>query len=174
MNFADYAILFLYWILLLFLTWKYRKTSDESAHFFLAGRSLGALSVGLSIMVTSFSAVNYLALPGEVFVFGLYVSASLPAFFIAAIPITKYWIPFFHKIQAVSVYAFLENRYDLKVRILCSALFLLWRLFWMAAALYASCRIMSILTGMNFLLILLICGLGAAVYCTFGGMRAVI
>jgi len=171
---ADLAVLGAYLVLLCAITWHFRKQPEDHAGFFLAGRSVGAFPAGLSVMVTTFSAVNYLALPCEVASYGLYVLASLPAFFLAAWPITRYWMPFFQKIRAVSVYAFLEERFGLRVRILCSGLFLIWRLFWMAVTLYASCRIMSLLTGLDFLLLLLLSGIAAAIYSAVGGMRAVI
>ncbi len=170
----DFAILGAYLVLLGGMTWYLRRTGTGSADFFLAGRSMGALPIGISVMVTTFSAVNYLALPGEVSSHGLYVIASFPAFFLAAWPVAKYWIPLFHKLGVVSVYSFLEERFGLGVRLLCSGIFLAWRLFWMAVALYASCRIMSLITNIDFYMLLLVCGIGAAAYSAIGGMKAVI
>ena len=156
------------------MTWHFRRISTDNADYFLAGRNLGVIPVGLSVMVTTFSAVNYLAMPGEIATQGLYMLASLPAFFLAAWPVTKYWMPLLHRLRPVSIYAFLEQRFNLRVRLLCSCIFLFWRLFWMAVALYASCKIISLLTGANLTLLLIVCSAVATLYSSLGGMKAVV
>ena len=123
MQAIDYTVLALYIALLCIISYALRHVGKDSKDFFLAGRSLGFVPVGLSVMVTSFSAVNYLAMPGEIASHGLYMLASLPAFFLAALPVSMYWMPRFIEMRPVSVYAYLEERFDLRVRLLCAALF---------------------------------------------------
>ena len=173
MKLLDYAVVAIYLALLLLIGWKFRTRSENPAEYFLAGRRMGWFPIGLSVMVTTFSAINYLALPGEVFGFGLYVLASFPVFFLAAWIITKVWMPFFHGKKMVSLYEFLEERFDYRVRALASGLFLAWRFFWMATALYASAQIMSRLTGVSLPAVILAGGIVATIYTTVGGMRAV-
>lgn len=125
-------------------------------------------------MVTAFSAINYLAFPGEVFGYGLYVVASLPVFFLAAWPIAHFWMPFFHEMRLTSVYEYFERRYDVRVRLLASLLFLLWRLFWMATTLYATATMLAVMVGIPAYVVIL-CGGGlATLYTAVGGMRAVV
>ena len=174
MQINDYIILAIYIVLLCIISYIFRHVSKDSQDFFLAGRSLGFIPVGLSVMASTFSAVNYLAMPGEIAVHGLYMLASLPAFFLAALPVSLYWMPRFLKMRNVSVYAFLEERFDARTRSLCAAIFIIWRLFWMSVALYASCKIMHLLTGMDFLLLILLCSAVATAYSAIGGMKAVV
>ena len=82
-------------------------------------------------------------------------------------------MPFFHGKKLVSLYEFLEERFDYRVRALASGLFLAWRFFWMATALYASAQIMSRLTGVSLPAVILAGGVVATVYTAVGGMRAV-
>ena len=164
MNKLDYIVLLAYLVLVLIIGWQFRVKEKSHASFFLAGRVMGWFPIGLSVMVTTFSAINYLAFPNEVFGYGLYILAALPVFFLAAWPITKIWMPFFHDMQLTSVYEYLELRFDRKVRLLASSIFILWRLFWMATALYASGQIMSVLTGVKMEYIILLGGVTATVY----------
>ena len=161
MTWMDYGIPGIYLIALFVIAWHFRKTQSTPEDFFLGGRNFKAFPIGLSVMVTTFSAVNFLAFSGEVYGHGLYVLASLPVFFLAAIPITRCWIPYVLQKCPISIYALLEERFDYKVRALASALFLVWRLFWMAVALYASCKIMSALTGYPLMVLLILCGVAA-------------
>ncbi len=174
MTLLDAFVLLLYLLLILTIGWRAGRKTGEPDGFFLAGRHMGWLPIGLSIMVTTFSAINYVALPGEVFGHGLYVIVSLPVFFLAAWPITTVWMPFFHKMRLTSVYEFFERRYDLRVRLLASGAFIAWRLFWMATALYASGNILAALTGLPALPMILVGGVIATLYTVLGGMRAVI
>ncbi len=173
MSFPDYAVLAAYLCMVLGIGIYFRFTEGNHSDFFLAGRSMGWFPIGLSVMVTVFSAINYVALPNEVFGYGLYVVVALPVFFLAAWPITRIWMPFFHDMQLTSAYEYLERRFDGRVRCLGSGLFICWRLFWMATALYASGQILAVLTGLSTVSIILICGLAATFYTSVGGMRAV-
>ncbi len=169
----DYSILLIYLLVVLSIGWLAARRTGQDDEFFLAGRGMGWLPIGLSVMVTSFSAINYLAIPSEIFGYGLYVIISFPVFFLAAWPISKIWMPYFHNLHVTSVYEILERRFDVRVRCLASGLFILWRFFWMATALYASGKIMAVLTGWPQWSLILLCGLIATGYTFIGGMRAV-
>lgn len=171
--FLNLSIFSLYLVCVLATGWLCRRGQDGSENHFLAGRSMGMLSVGLSIMVTCFTAVNYVSIPGEVFGHGLYVVFSFPVFFISAFFVSRYWLPFFLEKKSITAYEFLEERYSRRVRVLTSAFFILWRSAWMALALYTSGKILSALTGYNAIFMVALCGIVATAYTCMGGMKAV-
>lgn len=140
---------------------------------FLAGRKMGWFPVGLSVMVSLFSAVNFVAFPTEVIDHGLYVLASLPVFILVAVPVTRVLIPFFHGMRLTSVYEYFERRFDRRVRLLASGLFILWRLFWMATALHATALVLHRITDLPHPLLILAAGGLAALYTALGGIRTV-
>lgn len=146
------------------------STSDE---FFLAGKSMHWIPVGLSIMVTAFSGINYTAFSGEVFANGLYVALSLPVFIFVAFPVIRIIMPLFHHMGISSAYEYLEKRFDRRVRLLASFLFMLWRTFWMATALYVPSKVLAVITGFDLYLLILITGVVVTFYSAGGGMRAV-
>jgi SSS family transporter len=150
-----------------------RKRGRTRGEFFLAGRSMPWFPLGVSVMVTAFSAINMVAFPGEVFGFGLYVTASLPVFVLVAIPVTRVVIPFFHGMQLTSAYEYLERRFDVRVRLLGSGFFVLWRLAWMATVLFATAKFLSAVGGIGITTAIVATGTVAAIYSAAGGMRAV-
>lgn len=154
-----------------FSVYLYRRR--PAADPFLANRAMSGFPIGLSVMITLFSAVNFVAFPTEVMGHGLYVLASLPVFVLVAVPVTRIFIPFFHRMQLTSLYAYLEQRFDRRTRLLAGGLFIVWRLFWMATALYASTRILSMVTGIS-PHVLMLAGAGVATFYTaLGGIRTV-
>ncbi|MFW5859974.1 MAG: sodium:solute symporter family transporter [Planctomycetota bacterium] len=173
MDLIDILLLLAYLLAVLGIGLFHARRRAAADDFFLAGRSMGMLPIGLSVMVTSFSAVNYISVPTEVAGNGLYIVAAFPVFALAAWPISRIWMPFFHAMRLTSVYAWLEERFDLRVRCLGSALFILWRVCWMATALYASGRILAGVADLPPVLVICGGGLLATVYTAIGGMRAV-
>ena len=151
-----------------------RRRTGAGDEFFLAGRSLSWFPVGLSVMVTLFSAINYAALPTEIMRHGLYVCIAFPVFLLVALPVTRVFMPFYHRLRPTSAYEWLERRFDARVRLLASGLFIVWRLFWMGVALFATARILAAVTGYPLRWLIPAAGLAAALYASFGGMRAVV
>ncbi len=151
-----------------------RSKSDGVEGHFTASRSMPWFPIGLSVMVTAFSSINFMAFPSEVFKNGLYVFIALPVFIIVAIPVTRWVIPFFYELKLVSVYQFLETKFDLRVRLLASGFFIIWRVVWMAVALYAAGRILKATLGIPLEYVIVFSGLIATVYTSLGGIRSVI
>ncbi len=174
MQFLDYFVIFLYLMVVLltgfFIT---RRQHQNVAEYFTTNRSMTWFTVGLSVMVTAFSAVNYTGFSGEVFSHGLYVLLCLPVFLLVAIPVTKRVIPFYYQRNYATAYEFLEEKFDKPVRILAACLFILWRTFWGATILYIPTKILGLITGWNTHLIILIVGISVLFYTTYGGIRAV-
>lgn len=141
--------------------------------FFLAGRSMHWFPIGLSITLTAFSGINYTAFSSEVFGNGLYVALSLPVFIFIAFPVIRIIMPFYNQLGVYSAYEYLERRFDHRVRTLASGLFILWRTFWMATALYVPSKVLALLTGMNIYGLILLLGVVVTAYTAAGGIRAV-
>lgn len=176
MHTADFTVFGLYLLIVLLIgvcAGAFRRTRRSDASYFLADRSMGWFPLGLSVMVTAFSAINFVAMPSEVFGHGLYVVASLPVFLLVAFPITRVLIPFFHDMRLTSAYEYLEHRFDDRARCLSSALFILWRVAWMSTALYASGTILAKVADIPPAAVIITAGIIAMLYTTLGGIRAV-
>ena len=175
MQAADYIVMAVYVVLVLGLGACFSRRQRSQGEFFLAGRSLSWLPLGLSVMASLFSAVNYTAFPTEIMGHGLYVILTLPMFVVVALPITRVAMPFLRGMQLCSAHEYLERRFDLRVRCVAGVLFVLWRLFWMATTLYAASVLMRRLVGASSMYpFLLVVGVTAVIYTTMGGMRAVV
>ena len=78
MKSVDLAVCTIYFILILGIGFAVKGRNRSTRDFYLAGRSMGWFPVGLSVMITVFSAVNFVAFPQEVATYGFYVVTSLP------------------------------------------------------------------------------------------------
>ncbi|MBW2592798.1 MAG: sodium/solute symporter [Deltaproteobacteria bacterium] len=173
MQTIDYIILLLYLCGILLIRVRLSGRTAAGEDFFLAGRSMHWFPVGLSVMTTAFNAINYTAFSGEVFGNGLYILLCLPVFVVVSLPVTRVIMPFYHRLGVCSVYEYLEKRFDARVRILAGGLFIVWRIFWMATALYIPAVVLAKITGLNPVFLTLISGAVVTAYTTGGGIRGV-
>ena len=52
-------------------------------------------------------------------------------------------LPFYRRLNYFTAYEYLEARFDVRVRSLAAGIFIVWRLGWMATAIYVPCLAIS-------------------------------
>jgi SSS family solute:Na+ symporter len=115
--------------------WSSRRQATTE-DFFLGGRRLPWMAVGLSILATLMSGISYMGLPGEMIAHGVTMFTQYLAVPFSMLVVLTVWIPFFMRLRMTSAYEYLERRFDYRVRIMGSVLFLLLRLGWMSMVMY--------------------------------------
>ena len=152
------------------------KGQKSTKDYFLAGRSMGWIPVGLSLMVTLTSAIGFIGSPAGAWKYGLIMLWGLSALPLSFPIVVWIFMPFYHRLEVYTAYEYLERRFDVRVRTLTSGIFILWRITWMAAAVYVPSFVLNVVTDDALPLIPSIIGLGilATAYTTMGGIKAVI
>src|SRR5271170_7310752 len=126
----------------------YRKKSTAS-DYFLGGRAMGYIPVAISLVAADMSAISYMGIPAWGFGHNLELFLQT-IIFLAAVPVVMYlFLPFYSRFQFYTGYEYLERRFDLKTRLLGSALFLLTRGGHVAIVIYAPSMVLSLLTGVS-------------------------
>ena len=144
--------------------------------FLVAGRRMPWLPVGLSLMAALNSGIDYLTQPSATIQYGLVLVVGVVSWLVLYPWIGIVVFPFYHRLSFYSVYEYLESRFDVRVRTLAAAIFVAWRLGWMATALYVPCLAVDAVSGGAINLTVMIVVLGALVtlYTMMGGIEAVI
>ncbi len=172
----DWVVLVAYLAGMVAIGASFYRGQKSTKDFFLAGRSMSWLPVGLSVVATLFSAISYMAIPSLVQRFGLvFTVGSIMVF--ACIPVVnRVFMPFYSRMKLYSAYEYLERRFDVRVRCLASGLFILWRVAWMSLAVYASSLALWAATQGRVPLVptIVVLGAFATLYTVLGGMKAVI
>src|SRR5207247_6288367 len=122
------------------------------------------------------SGIDYLMQPSSTIRYGLVLLAGSSSWLFLYPWVTRVVLPFYRRLNARTAYEFLEARFDVRVRILAAAIFVIWRLGWMATAIYVPCLAIAAVTGGAVSLPLMIVVLGILVtgYTMLGGIQAVI
>lgn len=173
----DWAIIFVYLIgLIAFSAWLSRKQHSR-ADYYVAGRGTGAVPIAVSVMATQCSSNSILGAPAFVaFAAGggliwLQYELAVP---LAMLVIMVFMLPMFYRLKLISVYDYLERRFDLKTRLLLSGLFQFVRAFATAVTVYSIAIVVELITGLSFFWSVVLLGVVTVIYDVLGGIRAVI
>ena len=153
-------------------TWKSRNTKDVDGYI-RAGRTSKWWIVALSIMATQASAITFLSTPGQAYVDGMRFVQFYLGLPIAMIILSITAVPIYNKMNVYTAYEYLEKRFDLKNRMLGSALFLTQRGLAAGFTIYAPSLILSVILGWELNITIIITGAMVILYTTVGGSVAV-
>jgi len=152
--------------------WKTRGKKNIQ-DFLLANKTTPWYTVTLSIMATQASAITFLSTPGQAYVDGMRFVQFYLGLPLAMIILSVTAVPLFHNLKVYTAYEYLEQRFDLKNRLLGSVLFLIQRGLAAGFTILAPSLIVSILLGWDVQLTVLITGILVVLYTASGGTDAV-
>jgi SSS family solute:Na+ symporter len=153
--------------------WFVRKvrTADD---FMVAGRSMPAWALGLSILGTYVSSISFLAYPGKAY------AGDWNAFvFTLSLPLTvwvaaRWFVPFYRHSGEVSAYEHLEKRFGAWARTYAVVCYLLTQMARMGTILYLLALALYPMTGWDVKLIIVLTGTLVTLYTLLGGTEAVV
>lgn len=172
----DAFVLLAYLIIVLSLGFYYSKRNEENyTDYFLAGRNVGWITVGMSIFATNISSEHFIGLAGAGATRGLAVGQfELMAIFTL---IFLGWVlaPIYFKSNAVTVPEFLEKRFDLRIRKFFAAFSIIIYIFTkILVSLFAAGLLFYKIFGLNIYATSIIIVLITGLYSVTGGANAVI
>ncbi|MEM1337674.1 MAG: solute:sodium symporter family transporter [Bacteroidota bacterium] len=162
-----------------------RKTDERTADgYYLGGRSLGAITIAGSLLLTNLSAEQIVGLNGQAFEEGLLVMAWETLAAIAMVFTAIYLLPKYMTRGITTIPEFIEKRFDKQTKALLSILFLFaYGVVLLPTILYSGSLAFSTMfdlpavLGMDPWTVIWICvwaiGLIGMIYAIFGGLKAV-
>lgn len=171
---SEYAVLGAYLLLVAGLGASFYRRKATARDYFLGGRSMSWLPVGISIVAADLSAITLMGVPGWAFRYDLQLTWTYYGTLLAAGPMIWIFVPFYSGLQLYTAYEYLERRFNVAVRLLASALFQFLRLVHVAVALYGPSLALNLVTGLPVAQCVLLIGAITTVYTSFGGVKAVI
>jgi len=162
-----------------------RKTNEKTADgYYLGGRSLGAITIAGSLLLTNLSAEQIVGLNGQAFTEGILVMAWETLAAIAMIATAIFFLPKYMRAGITTIPEFIENRFDKRTKTIMSVLFLVaYGLVLLPTVLYSGSLAFSTmfdlptLFGLSQGATIWVCvwsiGLIGSVYAIFGGLKAV-
>lgn len=173
----DWTVIGVYLLGLILFSVFLSRRQHSRADYYVGGRAIGVWPIAISTMATQCSTNSILGAPAFVaFSAGgglvwLQYELAVP---LAMLAIMVFLLPVFRAMHLVSVYEYLERRFDLKTRLALSGLFQLIRAFATAVTIYSIALVVELITGASFFVAVMILGAITLVYDVLGGVRAVV
>ena len=173
-GFANWSVLAFYLIAMLGMGIYFMRRENGADDFFKGGGRIPWWAAGISIYATMLSAITYMAIPAKAYATDWTYYPMLWMIPIVGFPVIWYYLPYFRRSKAASAYAILEERFNAATRLMASALFCVFMVARMALVLYLPSLALTAVTGIDIYLCIVLMGLVTIIYCTMGGVEAVI
>ena len=170
----DYGVLAAYFGLLIAMGLYFSKREKSTLTYFKAGKRMPGWAMGVSLTVTSTSAISFISLTAKAFATDWLWFATTLFAFVGAILVYFFFLPFFARLDVTTAYEYLEERFGVRMRLLGGLLFLASEIFRMGTVTYMPALALSVVTGMDLYFCILLIGVVATVYTLLGGIEAVI
>ena len=170
----NWTVLTFYLLAMLGMGIYFMRRENGAEDFFKGGGRVPWWAAGISIYATMLSAITYMAIPAKAYAIDWTYYPMLWMIPIVGFPVIWYYLPYFRKSKAASAYAILEERFNAATRLMASALFCVFMVARMALVLYLPSLALTAVTGIDIYLCIVLMGLVTIIYCTMGGVEAVI
>ena len=173
-------------LLVAFIAWyATRKTDEKSADgYYLGGRSLGAITIAGSLLLTNLSAEQIVGLNGQSFAQGVLVMAWETLAAISMIVTAIYLLPKYMRSGITTIPQFVQERFDAPTKSILSMLFLVaFGVVLLPTILYSGSLAFSTMfdlpetLGISQASVIWVCVLSigtiGSIYAIFGGLKAV-
>ena len=142
--------------------------------YFRGGQHIPWWAAACSMYATMLSSLTYVAMPALVYRTDWVVYLGV-WMILAVAPIAVYVaMPFFRQIDATSAYEYLSKRFNMSVRLFASALFTLFHIGRVGIVMALTALALAAVTPFDAWQCVLIMGVLCLIYCTMGGIEAVI
>jgi SSS family solute:Na+ symporter len=156
------------------LSWWLGRGQTDAKDYYLGGNNLSWWSVGISTMATQCSTNSLLGAPAFVITTGLIWLQYEFALPIAMVFIMIFLLPFYRKLNLVSVYAYQEKRFGKKARTILSVTFQFLRAFATGVTVYGIAIVLESIIDIPFMWAVIMLGVVTVIYDMLGGMAAVV
>ena len=170
----NWLVLIVYLAGMLLLGYYFMRKEKGGEDFFKGGGRIPWWAAGISIYATMLSAITYMAYPAKAYATNWTYYPMLITILLVSFPVIKYYLPFFRRLNVTTAYEYLERRFSGAARLMASAVFIIFMVARMALVLYLPSLALTAVTGINIWVCIALMGVITIIYCTMGGVEAVI
>ena len=171
---TNYIVLAIYIAAMFGIGIFFARRQHTRADFFLAGRRMPWLPVALSMFASLTSATTYLVLPGKAYGGSTAMIVACIASPLIAPLLVLLFYPAYRKLNATTCYEYIGARYGRGARMAVALLFVLARIGWLGAVIYAPALVLNTVTGLPLHWGIPPMGAIATIYTAPGGLGAVL
>uniref|UniRef100_A0AAY4CZB5 Sodium-coupled monocarboxylate transporter 1 n=1 Tax=Denticeps clupeoides TaxID=299321 RepID=A0AAY4CZB5_9TELE len=142
------------------------RKETSSAEFLLGGRQMTAVPVAMSLTASFMSGITVIGTPAEAYRFGTAFWLFCFSYSIMSTVTAEVFVPLFYRLGITSTYEYLEMRFNKLIRVIGTSMFIVQTV--------SNTQNYTIITGLDLWGVLVATGTVCIIYCTLGGLKAVI
>ena len=170
----NWAIIALYLAVMAAMGLWFMHRNKSSDDYFRGGGRLPWWVVSMSIYATMFSSITFLSIPALTYLTDCrYLVISFGVILLAPV-VTKWYLPFFRRLNLTSAYEYLEVRFNLPCRLFASAAFTVFMVARTAIVTYLPAIAVAAVTDLDVNMAIIVVTAVTILYCTVGGVEAVV
>lgn len=170
----NYAVLVSYLLAMVGIGVYFARRNKDTDDYFRGGKHIPWWAAGCSIFATMLSSLTFTGIPSKSFAQDWVYAVGSMMIPVVAFVAVFVALPFYRRIDATSAYEYLEKRFSRGVRLFGSASFTLFHIFRMAVVMSLTGLALAVATPLTPSQSVLLMGALSIVYCTMGGIEAVI
>ena len=170
----NYGVLIIYLLSMVAVGFYFARKNKNTDQYFRGGQSIPWWAAGCSIFATMLSSLTFTGIPSKAFAQDWVYSIGNFMIPLVAVIAVYVALPFYRRIDATSAYEYLEKRFNRVVRLFGSISFALFHVFRMAVVMSLTGLALAVATPLTPSQSVLLMGILSIVYCTMGGIEAVI
>ncbi|XP_036386670.1 sodium-coupled monocarboxylate transporter 1 [Megalops cyprinoides] len=157
----------------LFQAFRGRKETS-SAEFLLGGRQMTAVPVAMSLTASFMSGITVIGTPAEAYRYGTPFWLFSISYSIMSAITAEIFVPLFYRLGITSTYEYLEMRFNKAIRVVGTSMYIIQTALYTGMVIYAPALALNQITGLDLWGVLVATGAVCILYCTLGGLKAVI
>ena len=170
----DYAVVLGTIAVLFAIGFLAGKKGETTNDFFLGGRKIPWWAACLSFVATEISAVTIISVPATTYkenwvYLQLFIGSAA-----SRVALAYFFIPAFYKFNCTTIYEFLKHRFGPETQYTATCFFFVTRLMGSGVRLTVASMAVSVLLGWSLIPTIIVFSIGAILYISWGGIRAVV
>jgi SSS family transporter len=171
---VNFSVLVVYLAAMVGVGVYFARKNKNTDDYFRGGQKIAWWAAGCSIFATMLSSITYMAIPAKAFAQDIVYLLGNLMIPVVAIFIVLLALPFYRRIDATSAYEYLEKRFNRVARLIASSLFTVFHTFRMGIVMSLAALALATVTPLTPAQCVLIMGVLSILYCTMGGVEAVV
>lgn len=172
---VDYVVLILYFIFVLGIGWRLRKSVTSAGEFLTASHAVPVWITSLAFLAANLGAQEVVGMCASGAKYGIMTSHF---YWLGAVPamifVGVFMMPFYYGSKARSVPEYLRMRFDEKTRGLNAITFAIMTVFSSGISMYALAKMFNLVLGWNFNNSIILSGAIVLAYTYLGGLTSAI
>ncbi|XP_017026819.1 sodium-coupled monocarboxylate transporter 2 isoform X1 [Drosophila kikkawai] len=150
------------------------RRGSEALDYLVGGRQMKVFPVALSLVASFVSGISLLGTSTEIYVYGTQYAFILVTLAISGTISWYIFLPVFCNLQLTSTYEYFERRFDRRVRIFGSCLFVVMNILWQPICIYVPALTLNQVSGISVSTIVPLTSFVCILYTSVGGIKGVV